>query len=238
MSRFPSSLGRKFSRARLAWAFIGLGVLLLGTLGTLSIMAHQRLTEARHEREEMVASRIFDEMEREISAFLDLEYERPHYSALLQTNPETWAPFVVGYFSGAGINRTDFARVVVAEGRTSEHRRRMNWALERASETWASSSAPATGTPKGSASSPFAEPPTVYQVAPTPERHSLPQETLPQSKDLKVEKPAPAASGSKPSSDREIIESLNRAPERRKSSASPPSKAEANDPFSDYSRAY
>lgn len=236
MNRFPPPHGRKLSRTRLRLAFVGLGVLLLSTLGVLSSMAHQRLEEAQREREEMVASRIFDEMEREISAFLDLESDRPPYTSLGRTNPETWAPFVVGYFSGAHPSQTSFARVVVAEGKTSEHQRRMIWALERASETWTSSTA--------GQSSPVEnrnQPPQTLTYEPAREltRNALTEKTpAPQAKDVLLEKQTPPQSEGKPSSDREIIESLNRAPERRKTRSVAPSKAEASDPFSDYSRAY
>lgn len=252
MIRSRPALFKKLSRARLRWAFVGLGVVLLSALLALSTLAHQRLKEAQREREEMVASRIFDEMEREISAFLDLETDRPPYLSLARTNPETWAPFVVGYFSGAEPSGPAFARVVVAEGKTSEHRRRMTWALERASEAWTASGAAGPASP---GDSPPANEHKGYQIdeaskallqnAPLNEEKRLEEPARPapppkRAKEVLLEKRAPSPSEAKPSSDREIIDSLNRAPERRKSRASTPSKAEAeaSDPFSDYSRAY
>lgn len=244
MNRFPPALGKNLSRARLRWAFVGLGVMLLSTLGALSAMAQRRLTEAQREREEMVASRIFDEMEREISAFLDLEADRPPYLSLGRTNPETWAPFVVGYFSGAESSQPTFARVVVAEGKTSEHQRRMTWALERASKTWSASSPASPGERPSEA---FTKPHQstndqgryqIHEATQDSEKHEHLEPPPKQAKDVLLEKRAPSPSETKPSSDRAIIDSLNRAPERRKSRASAPSEAEASDPFSDYSRAY
>ena len=108
--------GGKVSRSRLRIAFIAVGTLLLGALGFLAHLASERLEEARADREHMVASRVFDEMEREVSAFLESEADRPPYSDLQATNPENWAPFVVGYFARARTDVAGSGEVVVAEG--------------------------------------------------------------------------------------------------------------------------
>jgi hypothetical protein len=66
-----------------------------------------RLEAQRRLRHEIVAERIFDEMERELTALLATESARPSdaYSAS-STRVEHWAPFVVGYFTrdAAGIH--------------------------------------------------------------------------------------------------------------------------------------
>lgn len=236
MSRLlQSPLGGGLSLRRLRLAFVGLGVTLLAILGALAGIAEERLKDAQKEREEMVSSRIFDEMEREISAFLDLENDRPNYTELGQTNPETWAPFVVGYFSGARAGSPSSAQIVVAERNSAEDQRRISWALTRASDNFGASIDPSPPAPQRAA--PSAPP----RALPLP---SLPQNTLDPAPAGRAEEGsvknevAPSPPASKPSSDREIIESLNRAPERRKTKSSSQSNSGAEDPFSDYSRSY
>jgi hypothetical protein len=197
-------------------------------------IAKQRLEEARKEREAMVASRIFDEMEREVSAFLELENDRPPYALLGETDPETWAPFVVGYFSGARSDSPKYARIVAAEGNTSENKRRLNWALEKAKNEFHSSGGQIEAPPSLAPREPSLTPSAVPQLLKAPPQNELQT----QRGAVLTEERAPAPPATKPSSDREIIESLNRAPERRKSKSSAPAESKADDPFGDYLRSY
>ncbi len=88
------------SLKRLRAAFVALGVVLLGALHLLVSSALARLDRQRALRHEVVAERIFDELERELTAHLIVESERPSeaYDAV-STRPSAWAPFVVGYFT-------------------------------------------------------------------------------------------------------------------------------------------
>ena len=90
----------RLSLKRLRAAFVALGVVLLGALYLLLSSALARLDRQRELRHEVVAERIFDELERELTAHLIVESERPSeaYDAV-STSPEAWAPFVVGYFT-------------------------------------------------------------------------------------------------------------------------------------------
>lgn len=204
-------------------AFLGLGTILLSGLLLLSLAVEERLEQARRDREEMVASRVFDEMEREISAFLELEATRPLYTHLENTNPETWAPHVVGYFTLPQPGGIEGARIVAAEGKTTENRRRVLWALRQAESTWH---------PSQVDESPGALPEaTVQKKIPAPtavpadkERiQATPQVISPQSQ--------------KDVTGTEIIESLNRAKERRR--AAPKTEdQERPDQFQDYTESY
>lgn len=230
----PRPLGPSVSPGRLKLAFIAVGVVLLGTLGALATLAKSRLEEARREREEMVASRVFDEMEREVSAFLERENERPSYDQLEQTNPETWAPFLVGYFSEDELGDLSGARIVVAEGPTSEHRRRMNWALSQARDEWAASTSPVPPTQPERARSPGDVTPPSPPLLRARQQKSEEKSAAPPG----ATRGAPAPDTKKPTSDREIIESLNRAPERRKAAPKSSSPSESDDPFSDYMESF
>ncbi len=200
---------------RVFWA---IGIVVGGALLVLSYVMDTKIENASREREEMVAERVFDELEREISAFLDGENSRPRYTQLDRTNPELWAPFVVGYFrieDGA-------PRIVAADGVTSENRRRMAWAVAQLNERRAELGrqvdrelihgtelppiAGGTGGPGGS------------------------KEDEQGSEEPQSSNKQEAAPGSK------IFESLNRAPERRMQKALPKKSLpeQSQDQFSDY----
>jgi hypothetical protein len=85
---------------RLRIGFLLLGAALLVPLVLLLRSVESRLEAQRRLRHQIVAERIFDEMERELSALLAREGERPSraYDAT-ETRVELWAPFVVGYFT-------------------------------------------------------------------------------------------------------------------------------------------
>lgn len=89
--------GRTLTRMRAA--FVALGVVLLLPLALLVRSASARLEEQRRLKHEVVAERIFDELERELAALLERERERSSDAyAATNTRPSSWAPFVVGYF--------------------------------------------------------------------------------------------------------------------------------------------
>jgi hypothetical protein len=100
----------QLSLTRLRLAFLALGALLSGALGLFVSSALERLARQRELRHRVVAERIFDELERELTAHLVLESERPSSAYDEDTSPEAWAPFVVGYFTVA-----DGYRVVARE---------------------------------------------------------------------------------------------------------------------------
>jgi len=200
---------------------MSLGVILIGAVLSLTYAMHKRLIAAQRDREEMVALRVFDELEREINAFLATENQRAPYQSFQQTNPELWAPFVVGYFKQDGGEE-----FVAADGATSENKRRMTWSLHQLSERMGR---PASAAP-------------VHVQAALPQaaratRDAAQTLMLRQDETKKKQEQLPsqdADSGSK------IIDSLNRAPEQRKQQASPKSSAPSGkvDPFSDYAESF
>lgn len=90
----------RFALTRLRVGFVVFGALLLLPLyGVLQEM-DARLEDQRRLRHQIVAERIFDEMERELTTLLEVERSRPSaaYDAT-QTRVSSWSPFVVGYFT-------------------------------------------------------------------------------------------------------------------------------------------
>lgn len=84
---------------RVRLAFVALGLSLLVPLGLLLRSAEARLQAQRKLRHELVAERVFDEMEAELAALLDRESRRPSSAfEASDTQVAAWAPFVVGYF--------------------------------------------------------------------------------------------------------------------------------------------
>lgn len=86
---------------RLRLAFVGLGVVLLAPLGFLLGAVDERIEAQRRLRHEVVAERIFDELERELTALLAAESARPSAAYDEPTRVDAWAPFVVGYFKAS-----------------------------------------------------------------------------------------------------------------------------------------
>jgi hypothetical protein len=86
---------------RLRLAFIGLGVVLLAPLGFLLAAVDERVEAQRRLRHDVVAERIFDELERELTALLAAESARPSTAYDEPTRVDAWAPFVVGYFKAS-----------------------------------------------------------------------------------------------------------------------------------------
>ncbi|MET0385850.1 MAG: hypothetical protein ABW321_07820 [Polyangiales bacterium] len=101
---------------RLRLAFVVLAAALLVPLALLLRSVESRLEAQRRLRHEIVAERVFDEMERELTQLLLREGERPSaaYDAT-ETRVASWAPFVVGYFT----RDDDQLRVIAAEQLTA-----------------------------------------------------------------------------------------------------------------------
>jgi signal transduction histidine kinase len=112
---------------RLRLGFFALAAALLLTVGGLLQSAVSRLDSQRRLRHLMVAERVFDEAEREVSSLLQHEVERPSSAYDTQdTDPSRWSPFVVGYY------RRDPALHVIAESKLQPARRtRLRQAVER-----------------------------------------------------------------------------------------------------------
>jgi hypothetical protein len=90
--------GRALTRLRIA--FLLLGAALLLPLALLLRSVDSRLEAQRRLRHELVAERIFDEMEGELTALLSREEARPSDAYVgAGARVENWAPFVVGYFT-------------------------------------------------------------------------------------------------------------------------------------------
>lgn len=83
---------------RLRLAFIAIGVVLLAPLGWLLWSFDQRLEAQRRLRHEVVAERIFDEVERELIRFLNEEAQRPNEAFRNGIALDAAAPYVLGYY--------------------------------------------------------------------------------------------------------------------------------------------
>ncbi|MEY4577026.1 MAG: hypothetical protein RL701_1729 [Pseudomonadota bacterium] len=119
---------RTASLKRLRIGFIVLAAALLTPLFFLMRSVQARLESQRRLRHEIVAERIFDEMERELTGLLVREGERP--SSAYETNAtrvETWAPFVVGYFM---YDRTGL-RVIARDQLSQERAERVAQAVKQ-----------------------------------------------------------------------------------------------------------
>ena len=93
-----SPLTRLRPLMRLRLAFLGLGAVLLVPFGFLLDAVESRVEAQRQLRHEVVAERIFDELERELTAVLEGESARPSSAYDEVTRTDSWAPFVLGYF--------------------------------------------------------------------------------------------------------------------------------------------
>jgi hypothetical protein len=175
----------QLSLTRLRVAFLSLGALLLGVLLLFVSSALARLDHQRELRHRVVAERIFDELERELTAHLVTESERPSsaYDSPT-TSPAAWAPFVVGYFTVA-----DGYRIVAREQLAPERVARLSRAL---SSVW-----PGPASEK-----------SAVEVPAVPEKQLAP--TRPAS-----DKNAAKAVGRDVQSSSEVLRQLNRAKEDR-----------------------
>jgi hypothetical protein len=111
---------------RLRLAFAAIAVVLLLPLGWLLHSIEQRLETQRRLRHEVVAERIFDELERELTHVLEREAARPSVAYDdVKTRASAWEPFVVGYFKSEGGNTV----LLASNQLDSERRQRLSWAL-------------------------------------------------------------------------------------------------------------
>jgi hypothetical protein len=228
----------KSSLRSLRLAFFSLGVVLLGGITALFLFMQERLTEARLEREQMVASRVFDELEREVSAFLDGESDRERYGALRETDPRSWAPFVIGYFKYEDTS----PEVVTAGGPPGEDHRRVVWALEQTQLRMGAHTSLGSretkpgvgGATKGTATDERRQNPAERKSVETKRFELAPADPEATSVENPRQVPKRSTSGS------EIIQQLNRAQERRKAPAktSPTAQEKEADQFLDYTESY
>ena len=84
---------------RLRWAFLGLALILTVPLLWLVHSVNQKVEAQRRLRHQVVAERIFDELERELTRVLGQESLRPSAHFDQQGPPERWAPYVLSYFT-------------------------------------------------------------------------------------------------------------------------------------------
>ncbi len=117
--------------SRLRLGFVALGLALLATVGFLLGSALSRLDAQRRLRHQMVADRVFDEVEQELGSVLQHEVERPPeaYDAS-DTDPSRWGPFVLGYY-----RREPELSLVASQRLQPVRRARVVAAIERVSST-------------------------------------------------------------------------------------------------------
>ncbi|MDD9939641.1 MAG: hypothetical protein OXU20_01135 [Myxococcales bacterium] len=85
---------------QLRFGFLLLGGVLLLPLFLLLRAAEARFEQQRELRHRIVAERIFDEMERELTTLLEAEQGRPSRAYDAQrTRASSWSPVVLGYFT-------------------------------------------------------------------------------------------------------------------------------------------
>jgi hypothetical protein len=196
------------SLIRLKLAFVALGVALLLPLALLVRSAAARLEEQRRLKHEVVAERIFDEMERELTQLIEHERSRPSGAyAAANTSAHSWAPFVVGYF-------THDAGGLAVTAQTQLSAERAALVASSAERCWRQA---ITAQP-----TPGVQPPAMQPIS----RPALPMPEAPPS-----HSPPPAASGSyavqrrepSPSKQDDVLRKLNRAQYKRPppSSSSP-----------------
>ena len=191
---------------RLRIGFVVLWVALLVPIALLMWSAESRLETQRRLRHEVVAERVFDELEREITLMLDRESRRPAYTSLSNTDPDAWSPFVVGYFTDNGTT------TVSAEARLdAERSARVRWAVSQ----WQAAEPATQATPAAPAA---AEAETSTKPAP-PE----PSATAAAPSEPLQQKSSP-----------EILKQLNRSQVPRRQVVPRPKQPAARDPFRDY----
>jgi signal transduction histidine kinase len=113
---------------QLRLAFGALGAAILIAVGVLLGSALSRLEQQRLFRHQVVAERVFDEIEREISSLLQHEAERPSEAYdVTDTSPSRWSRFIVGYYR----RDPDFS-AIAADKLGSERLQRLQTAVQHA----------------------------------------------------------------------------------------------------------
>lgn len=188
---------------RLRLAFVGLGAVLLGPLGFLLDAVDERVEAQRRLRHEVVAERIFDELERELTALLAAESARPSSAYDEPTRVDAWAPFVVGYFKGSPSGVTLLAAEQLDEPRTQRLRETLGVITDPKGRTQPAEEGGVVGMPLNL--------PPDFEPGPT--HMSIDMESL--APDLPRKKAFP------PRSSPDVLQKLNRSQEERvRSSAS------------------
>ena len=222
---------------RLRLAFVGLGVVLLAPLGFLLGAVDERIEAQRRLRHEVVAERIFDELERELTALLAAESARPSTAYDEPTQVDAWAPFVVGYFKAV----PGRVELLAADQLDAARAQRLHEALG-ASEA---PSAPRPREAPGASEAPRAGSrplPTAAEPAGDTDFHALdmtldpPPETQLSLGDVKSTTPdLPRKKSFPPRSSPDVLQKLNRSQEERVRSSSPrPRPKEGDDPMQRY----
>ena len=241
--------GRALTRLRIA--FLLLGAALLLPLALLLRSVDSRLEAQRRLRHELVAERIFDEMEGELTALLAREDARPSAAYVdSSTRVENWAPFVVGYFT-----RDERGVQVVAKQQLAPARlRRLEATLRTAPAPATHPPAPAAAAASGGAYEALedaegrdhaVEQKAKHEARRAPSRgiEVVPAKEAPSAKGLgaAAHESAPAASQPVQPLPEAIIKSLNRAADVREREQSRPAskrkaatRADDADPLSSY----
>ncbi len=110
---------------KLRFSFVALGVVLCIPLAWLLHSVNERVEAQRRLRHQVVAERIFDELERELTRVLSEEAARPS-QAFDGNGPSVVPAYVVGYF------RTERALPVVFPADSPENKSRATQALAAA----------------------------------------------------------------------------------------------------------
>jgi hypothetical protein len=209
----------RLSIARVRLAFGSLLFMLLAGVLMLLHSALDRLEQERRLRHEVVAERVFDELERELNAHLERESARPSSAYDAPTSQvDAWAPYVVGYFTVA----QDY-RVLSGDQLTLARKARIHAALAR---VWPNPQRPATASGTRSASrkddAPAAEP--------AHEASDLGLAKMKRAAGRELNKSLPSKSASEPPLDQspEVLRRLNRGQETRQKRANSQS---MQDPF-------
>lgn len=151
--------GRALTRLRIA--FLLLGAALLLPLALLLRSVDSRLEAQRRLRHELVAERIFDEMEGELTALLSREEARPSDAYVgAGTHVENWAPFVVGYFTRDARG----AQIVAKPQLAPERSRRLEATLQRVGRGTASEEARPSPSRTSGMDAPAAAPSGAFQA--------------------------------------------------------------------------
>jgi len=180
---------------RLRLAFFGIGLLLLTPLALLAHSVNERLEAQRRLRHEVVADRIFDELERELTLVLSQEVARPSavYDAASIDFPGSGS-YVLGYFTSAGGQQ----RLLGGPSSDGEREQRVRWALAEL-ERSAPGAAPPSSAAPASARPPDGSASDATESASSP---GVPARRI---------QPAPASPRSSP----EILKKLNRGDQER-----------------------
>jgi hypothetical protein len=185
--------------------FIGLGLLLLLPLYVLKAAIDERISAQAALRHEVVAERIFDEFERELTSVIERETVRPSSAYDEPTDPTAWAPFVLGYFT------VDERRSRFAPGNALDAKRRAAIEAQISVMLAAPAAAPAAAATTTVTAAP-AEPSTRRAAA---------------SGNRPTERPRPSRSSP------EVLRQLN-VGSQRKAKMAPPEQHQALDPMRDY----